>query len=455
MSDTSRREFLKSGSVIVGASAFGGLAPQMIFAEETTDADGPNRPTLVVVYLRGGADPLNTIVPYGDPDYYDIRPTIAIPRADEGGVKGALHLDQYFGLHPALAPLMPLWNEGHLAPIVNVGSPHDTRSHFDAQDFMERACPGVKTINEGWLNRYLEMTKTGKDNELRALSFQPLLPRSLRGQYPVLAVPEDESAYLLDSFEKMYSCDENKKMLEEQAAKEAAAAAAAKTTAQNAKNRKIPERKPIKEAEAREHIVTVGANEIRRLRELRKITNRGMSGRYPTSRFGNQMRDIASVIKANRGLEVAAVDYEGWDHHAYQGGSEGTMANMLGDLAKVMRAFNDDLGAERMKRTLVVLMSEFGRTAKENGSHGSDHGHGGFMLAMGGMIKKKAVHGHWLGMAPENLYQKRDMPVTTDFRIVFSEMLFNLFGYDPTASNFFPGFRPDKPLNFLNRVAST
>lgn len=451
MSDTSRREFLKqSGSVIVGASALGAIAPQMIFADDVTDGEGPDRPTLVVVYLRGGADPLNTIVPFGDPDYYNIRPTIAIPQVDRDGEKGALHLDKYFGLHPALAPLLPLWNDGHLAPIVNVGSPHDTRSHFDAQDFMERACPGVKTINEGWLNRYLEMTKTGKDNELRALSFQPLLPRSLRGQYPVLAVPDNESAYLLDSFEKMYSCDENKKMVEEVAAKETAA----KTTAQSAKNRKIPERKPIKEAEAREHIVTVGANEIRRLRELRKITHRSMSGRYPTSRFGNQLRDIASVIKANRGLEVAAVDYEGWDHHAYQGGSEGTMANMLGDVAKCMRAFHDDLGKDRMKKTLVVLMSEFGRTARENGSHGSDHGHGGFMLAMGGMIKQKGVWGQWMGMAPENLYQKRDMPVTTDFRIVFSEMLFNLFNYDPTATNFFPGFRPNKPLGFMNKVAS-
>src|SRR5688500_5560989 len=349
---------------------------------------------------------------------------------------------------------MDLYNEGMVAPIVNVGSPHDTRSHFDAQDFMERACPGVKTINEGWLNRFLELTKTGKDNELRALSFQPLLPRSLRGQYPVLAVPEDESSYLLDSFEKMYSCDENKQMVEEQAAKELAAKAAQGAL----KSRKIPERKPIKEAEAREHIVTVGANEIRRLRELRKITRGGFSGKYPGSRFGKQLRDIASVIKANRGLEVAAVDYEGWDTHAYQGGSEGAMANMLADIGKCMRAFHDDLGKDRMKRTLVVLMSEFGRTAKENGSHGSDHGHGGFMLAMGGMVKKPkgmGVYGEWMGMAPENLYQRRDMPVTTDFRIVFSEMLFNLFAYDPTASNFFPGFRPDKPVGFLSRVATT
>jgi uncharacterized protein (DUF1501 family) len=444
MDQTTRREFLKQ-SAALGAAAGAMGAPRFVFG---ADADGPNLPTLVTVYLRGGADSLQTIIPYADPMYYDIRPTIAIAQPGRDA-KSALPLDNMFGFHPAMKPLYELFQQGMVAPILNVGSPHDTRSHFDAQDFMERAAPGVKTITEGWLNRYLQTSKQGKDSELRALAFQPLLPRSLRGQYPVLAVPDDSTQNLSEAFEGMYTCEEK-----ELKARQKSVMPPAYTGRKFAN--KVPERQAITPDETRVTIVNAGGNEIRRLRELREIVNNSQTGSYPGSNFGRQMKKIATVIRANRGLEVAAVDYEGWDHHAYQGGAEGTMANMLGDVSASIRAFTDDLGPDHMKKTLVLVMSEFGRTAKENGSHGSDHGRGGFMLAIGGMIKpQKKVYGQWTGLEPAQLADRRDMPVTTDFRLVFAETLMMLFGYDAMEKKFFPEFRPrSQALMFMNRITA-
>jgi len=175
-----RREFIQqSGGIIAGAAA-AGTFPQMVFGKGGDDANQP--PTLVTVYLRGGSDPLSAIVPYHDPRYYEVRPTIAIPPRDVKDLPGAVPLNRYFGLHPSMSPLKSIYDAGDLAPIVNVGSPHNSRSHFDAQDYMERAAPGVKSVTTGWLNRYLEATKSGGDSELRAIAPQPLLPRSLRGE---------------------------------------------------------------------------------------------------------------------------------------------------------------------------------------------------------------------------------------------------------------------------------
>lgn len=448
MNSTSRRHFLRtSTAAALGAGAFGPFASTLLYAQDKSKID-KNCPTLVAVYLRGGADALNAIIPYADPTYYEIRPTISIATQDAKDDKGVVKLNNFFGLHPSFAPVLPLFEKGVLAPIINVGSPNETRSHFDAQDFMERAAPGVKTIVQGWLNRYLAATREGKDNELRALSFQPLLPRSLRGEFPVLAVPDGDSQRMIDTFEDLYTCEEKAILAQEKKAAENPG----KTGAPVKPNLNI--RRPITSEDAYRTIVTSGTNEIRRLRELKDIVSSGRGEGYPGSHFGRQMRDIATVIKAQRGLEVAAIDYEGWDHHAYEGGSEGVFARMVLDVSKVLKAFYEDLGDDRMKKVVVLLMSEFGRTAKENGTAGTDHGRGGFMLALGGMVKGKNVYGKWTGLAPENLADRRDLPVTTDFRQVFAETLECVFGFDTMKNKAFPDWRPARqPLNFLNKLA--
>jgi len=425
-----RRQFLKqSGSTLVGAAALGGFGPQLLFGRGP-DSAGRNRPTLVTIYLRGGADPLNTFVPYGDATYYKIRPTIAIPRPGTKGRRTVLPLNDMFGLHPSMQPLLPLFEQGLIAPIVNVGSPHSTRSHFDAQDFMERAAPGVRSITEGWLNRFLTATRSNDDSEFRALSLQPTLPRSLRGQHPVLAVPSIGVEHAINTFESLYGCTEDKRM---QAAAEAPQSAAERM---------------------RRQVSDAGASTIRLIRELRRIvtTTNAHDAAYPRSGFANQLSDLAKLIKADRGLEIAALDYGGWDHHAFQGGTRGAMSNMLGDVSAALAAFVEDLGP-RMNRVLVLFMSEFGRTANENGTNGTDHGHGGHMLAVGGMVKGRKVYGKWTGLDKRSLNQGRDMPVHTDFRQVFAESLRDLYDFDAFENNFFPGYNHRaKPLDFLKPV---
>lgn len=424
---TTRRDFLKASSTaLLGASTAGMLAPRTAGADE---GDSGPPPTLVVIYLRGGADGLNLVVPFSDPLYYEYRPTIAIDRPGTEG--GALPLDARFGLHPAAKPFHDLFQQNLLAPILNVGSPHPTRSHFDAQDFMEYAAPGVRTITEGWLNRYLTLSGKGarKEAELRGLAMQPLLPRSLRGEYPVLAVPEIGATGAMDAFESLYMCEKG------------------------ADRGKADEMKPRADAK---NIVEAGQNTIRTLRRFQEITSggRGPGGgaQYPPGTLGDQLRKIAQVVKADCGLEVAAIDYGGWDHHARQGGVEGTMANMLGNLSGSIAAFLQDLGP-RANRVLVLTMSEFGRTVMENGNEGSDHGHGGFMLAAGGMVNGGRVYGQWTGLERASLYEDRDMPVHTDFRLVFLEVLYRLFGLRGELDTFFPDWRPEaKALEFLRNA---
>ena len=443
---TTRRQFIEhSGAALLGASALVSAAPRVLAAGKTDDLK--SRPTLVVVYLRGGADALQVIVPYGDPLYPRIRPTLAIP-GPQAGERGVAPLNNYFGLNPNLKPLYDLFKNGAVAPIVSVGSPHPTRSHFDAQDFMERAAPGIKSVTEGWLNRYLTQTRTKHDSELRGVSFQPVLPRSMRGEYPVLAVPGYGLNQTLDIFEKLYgSCDEAKQLhAREQASTGKPKAGHFTQTAR-------PAEPAISVQSNYETIVTAGNRAIARLREIDRIVFQGSNdAKYPGSGFGQRLSQVARLIKADRGLEVTALDYGGWDHHAFEGGAQGKMANMLHDLSASLRAFVDDLGP-RMDRTLVLVMSEFGRTAHENGNNGSDHGHGGFMLAIGNMVRGLKIHGRWTGLDRNNLYQRRDLPVHTDFRTVFAETLQNLFGYDPLTHNFFPGYQHrGKELGFLKQV---
>lgn len=446
---TRRRFIQSSGSTLLGASALG-VAPRLAFGADEKQ-DGPNKPTLVVIYLRGGSDPLNTIVPYGDERYYRDRPTIAIPKEADGDTQGVIKLDDQFGLHPAMLAFHRLYQAGNAAAILNVGSTHPTRSHFDAQDFMERAAPGIKTIAEGWLNRYLYATRTPSDPYLRGVALQPLLPRSLRGQYPVLAVPGAGSDRAMAAFEALYGCTEQQALMQQRQ----------RLGEQGVVRPPLPMKKIEKPddrvtgKETKQEIVTTGTNTIRQLRELREIVAQPGGDAYQRGPVHRQLRDIAKVIKANRGLEVAAVDYNGWDHHSYQGGvdADGAMSGMLREVASAIETFVKDLGEERMKRVCVLTMTEFGRRVKENGNHGTDHGHGGYMLAVGGMVKGGKLYGKWTGLEPPTLDRGRDLPVHTDFRLVFSEVLANLFGFDTAKHKLFPEYEPEsKALGFMRKV---
>lgn len=445
-----RRQFLAGSSAFMGAASLG-LSTKAL-AEALRSQGHP--PTMVVIYLRGGADPLQTIVPAGDPQYFKVRPTIAIPaRSDDPDNPGVIPVTNLFGLHPSLKPLHALYEQKKMAAIMCAGSTHPTRSHFDAQDFMERAAPGVKSVTEGWLNRYLSETASSKDRTLRAISMQPTLPRSLRGSYPVLAVPTGGAERAMSAFEQMYSCDDNAEAMRKNAEPTPKPEPAPKVDGPRVSTTPEVVDPPKAEDKVNDKIVEAGQDSIQKLRHLKKVTSGQPDAQYPNSSLARKLSQIAQVIKAGEGLEVAAVDYGGWDHHAYQGGSTGTMANMLGTLAEAIRAFNDDLGAH-MDKTLVLVMSEFGRTVYENGSYGTDHGRGGFMLAVGGMVKGGGIYGKWTGLEKNNLYQKRDLPVHVDFRNVFAEALTSLYGFRTDKTDFFPDYKAnERPVGYLTPIA--
>jgi uncharacterized protein (DUF1501 family) len=395
------------------------------FAEPTG-----TKPCLVVLFLRGGADPLHALVPYGDPRYAELRPTISIgAEAGEDG-PGVVRLDKTFGLHPAMAPLERWWREGKVAAVLQAGSPHGTRSHFDAQDFMEYAAPGVRTIRDGWLNRFLAATSPPSaakapaaapgEAEMRALALQPLLPRSLRGTYPVVAVPDRdvlENEALLDLFDGVYG---NRRRGEEGDPMSGARAGD----------------DPVLETGQR----TVGV--LRRLRRYLEGAGAVAAAGYPKTALGMRMRAVARLVKTGAGLEVAAIDVPGWDHHVNQGDAEGSYARLVGDVASSVSALLDDVGPAAAT-TMVLVMSEFGRTVAENGNNGTDHGHGGYALLCGGKVKGGRIHGEWDGLSEKSLYEGRDLRVTTDFRDLMADVLRNHLGFDP-PKGFFPGHEPKK-----------
>jgi uncharacterized protein (DUF1501 family) len=422
---SNRRDFMKRSGLAVGAGMVGNVSlSQMSFAASKRGAtDQP--PTLVAIYLRGGADALNIVTPYVDKRYVEIRPTIALDTPDASGPGAVLDLDGRFGLNPNMAGLHRLYQKGQCAPIVAVGSHHTTRSHFDAQDYMERAAPGMRNVNTGWLDRFLSQTQSPRDTTLRAFSLQPLLPRSMRGDYPVLAQPEKSADEAMAMFEHVY--------------------------------KDMPTmRRPTRNVLGKQNkqvITDSGVATIEQLRELNKIVNapdaKGL--KYPASRFGTQMKQIAKVLKAKQGLQVTAMDYRGWDHHINEGPIDGQLGLKLKDLSDGIAAFTDDLGDERMANVMVLVMTEFGRTAKENGNNGSDHGHGGAMLAVGGQVNGGKVYGKWTDLQDKNLYKNRDLPVHTDFRQVFAETLQGVFDYDGIKHGMFPEYTPDAPpLGFIN-----
>jgi uncharacterized protein (DUF1501 family) len=405
-----RRVFLKNGTLALVSLGF---APAFI-AE--TAAAAQRRKILVAVFQRGAVDGLNMVVPFGDPAYYAGRPSIAIARP--GTANGAVDLDGFFGLHPRMSPLAPWFTNGQMAIVHAAGSHDETRSHFDAQDYMESGTPGVKSTRDGWMNRYLHAREHERASPFRAVAIAQQLPRSLQGAAPALAignlgrfgVRDDMSGGMTASgFEAQY-------------------------------------------AEAADSLLQpVGRDAFDAVKRMQEVNPAGYApangAEYPRSGFGEAMKQIAQIIKGNMGLEVAFTELGQWDHHANEGGATGQLANRLDDFARGLAAFVRDLG-NQMADVVLVTMSEFGRTVRENGNRGTDHGHGNAMLVLGGDVRGGKVYGRWPGLEREQLWQARDLAITTDFRDVFTELVTGHLGAT-NVSRIFPGHKVGGRLGLL------
>jgi uncharacterized protein (DUF1501 family) len=406
-----RRIFLKNGSFALVSLGF-----TPAFVARAAQAAEARQKILVAIFQRGAVDGLNMIVPFGERAYYQSRPSIAIPRPNEKD--GAIDLDGFFGLHPRMGSLQPLFKRGELAIVHACGSHDDTRSHFDAQDYMESGTPGVKSTRDGWMNRYLHAKEHENASPFRAVALAPQLPRTLQGSAPALAIGQlaqfgvragNATDMMATSFEEQYA---------------QAADSLLRPTGQEA----FDAVRMLKGTNASAYVPAAGAD-------------------YPRSGFGEAMKQVAQLIKSDLGLEVAFTELGQWDHHTNEGASVGQIANRLDDFARGIAAFAQDLG-DRMADVVVVTMSEFGRTVKENGNRGTDHGHGNAMLILGGPVKGGKVYGKWPGLNTNQLWQGRDLAITTDFRDVFAEVVTDhLRAKD--ISKIFPGYTYKQRLGFL------
>jgi len=416
-----RRIFLKSGALALVTM---GLSPRFlrraVLHAETRAANTGK--TLICLFQRGAADALNVVVPHGDPFYYSLRPSIAIAApARAAGGDGALDLDGFFGLHPALAPLVPLYQRGILAPIHAVGSPSSTRSHFDAQDFMETATPDDKSTRDGWLNRLLAATDHEASARLAAAAGDHSTPAALRGialaAQPPRALDGAAPTVALRSLEELRLRADGPDAAQLEALYQTMGADLVHGDG----------------ADARE-----ATRILRTLDPAAYLPSNGAT--YPRSDFGRRLEQIAQLVKADVGMEIAFADVGGWDTHVNQGGASGQLASRLDDFARSIAALVTDLG-ERMSDVVILTMSEFGRMARENGNRGTDHGHAGAMFAIGGSVRGGRVYGRWPGLGPDQLYEGRDLALTTDFRSVFAEIAQRHMG--ATRSEvLFPGFAP-------------
>ena len=367
---------------------------------------------LVVIFQRGAADGLNIVIPHAESAYYQMRPSIAIPR------RQVVDLNGFFGLHPSLAILKPFWEQGHLAIVHAAGSPDTTRSHFDAQDYMESGTPGVKSTTDGWLNRVLQSEQQSKESPFSAIALGPSLPRILSGRAQAVAVNNVNAfgiaggnpgaASLGNTFESMY--DQSVDAVLHGTGQETFEAV-----------------KMLKAADPRRYIPTPGAN-------------------YPNGRFASALRQTAQLIKSNVGVQIAFTDIGGWDHHVNEGAAEGQLANVLREFGQSIAAFWIDLGP-LAEETVIVTMSEFGRTARENGNRGTDHGHANVMFVLGGTVRGGRVYGRWPGLDPSQLNDGRDLALTTDFRRVLGEAVYRHVG-NPDLNTVFPGYE-NSPAVFL------
>jgi uncharacterized protein (DUF1501 family) len=402
----SRRQFLKSTGM--GFLAFG--LPPAFVVRAAEAQQGGRKKVLVVVFQRGGMDGLNAVIPFKDRSYYSLRPSIAIsePAAGEGR---AIDLDGFYGLHPSLAPLKSVYDKGHLAIIHATGSPDNTRSHFDAQDYMEIGTPGIKSTPDGWLNRCLHANRE-VESPFRAVAVTAQLPRILAGGARSLTLSSIAEFRLRNEalngvLQRLYSDTTD----------------------------------PLFRG--------AGESLFEAMKELRNVEAKiPLSAEiYPAGRFGASLAQIARLIKADIGLEIAFTELQGWDTHVNEGGSVGQLANRLKVLADGLAAFYRDLG-DRMDDVVLLTLSEFGRTVRENGNRGTDHGHANVMFTLGGRVRGGKVYGRWPGLAPEELYEGRDLNLTTDFRTVCAEAISRHLG-QRDLRKIFPNFTSSTPLGII------
>jgi uncharacterized protein (DUF1501 family) len=412
-----RRVFLKNGALaVVGTSVIPSFLTRAVYAAET--ATGTSGKRLVVLFQRGAADGLNIVVPHAEQAYYAMRPSIAIPRPRNNG-DGVIDLDGFFGLHPSMAAFKTLWDQKHLAIVHAAGSPDNTRSHFDAQDYMESGTPGVKATEDGWLNRAVAGLKEAQPSPFRAVAMGGSLPRTLAGSVPAVAMSDIRGFSVggrgpggnpaSNSFEAMYEQSVD-------------------TVLHGTGNETFEAVKMLKSADPEKYTPAESA-------------------RYPNGRFGDSLRQVAQLIKANLGVEVAFADIGGWDHHVNEGSVQGQIANLTREFSQAIAAFWTDLG-DLGENTVIVTMSEFGRTARENGNRGTDHGHANVMFVLGGPVRGGKVYGRWPGLQQEHLYEGRDLAVTTDFRQVLSEAVYGHLG-SHNLQSVFPGCDKADPKYFL------
>jgi uncharacterized protein (DUF1501 family) len=408
-----RRFFLKSGGIAMASLSMSVSAPSFleraVLGQTRNLITGGKRKTLIAIFQRGAVDGLNMVVPHGERNYYDLRPTIAIPQPDPGNAEAAINLDGFFGLHPSLSSFKPLWDSKRLAIIHAAGSPDNTRSHFDAQDYMESATPGVKSTRDGWLNRYLQSKSDPERSLFRAVSMTQTMPRVLQGLAPALAISNladfniragRSSATLQGGFEAMYDQTVN------------------------------------------DVLGGTGRETFEAVNYLKKVDpaqfKPANGAQYPRTPFGNSLLQIAQLIKAGVGLEIAFTDIGGWDTHVNEGNARGQLGNLLQQFSSGIAALHVDLG-QKMDDVVVLTMSEFGRTVRENGNRGTDHGHANAMFVLGNSVRGGKVYGEWPGLKSDQLYEGRDLALTTDFRNVFGEVATKHLG-NSDLQTVFPGF---------------
>jgi uncharacterized protein (DUF1501 family) len=399
-----RRVFLKNSALaIFGVGAIPSWLSRSVYAGDVHTKR--RKKILIAIFQRGAVDGLNMVVPFGEPRYYQLRPSIAIPKPD-GTPASAVDLDGFFGLHPSLASLKPMFDARHLAIVDAVGSPDPTRSHFDAQDYMESGTPGLKATGDGWMNRAL-LKPVGPASPLRAVSLGSGLSRTLRGPNDAIAVNNLNDFQVKDqksaaTFESMY--DHSHDTVLHGTGKE-----------------------------------TFSAVKIMQSIQKQRYTPAN-GAKYPGGKFGQNLQQIARLIKADVGIEVAFAEIGGWDTHVNEANQ---LANNLTEFGQSLAALYQDLG-DRMEDVTVVTMSEFGRTVRENGDRGTDHGHANVMFVMGGDIRGGKVYGDWPGLADdEQLYEGRDLNLTTDFRDVLGELLARHMG-NRNLKAVFPGYENPK-----------
>jgi uncharacterized protein (DUF1501 family) len=399
----SRRIFLRNGALaVVGTAALPSFLTRAAFGSLE---NGGRTKRLVVIFQRGAADGLNIVVPHGESPYYAMRPSINIPK------RTVLDLDGFFGLHPSLAAFQPLWQQRQLAIVHAAGSPDATRSHFDAQDFMETGTPGLRATDDGWLNRSLRsISGAPQISPFRAIALGPSVPRILSGSEPAVA---------MNNINDFSIGGKNPKASRAASAFEAMYDHSSDSVLHGTGEETFDAMKMLREADPGKYMPGPGAH-------------------YPRGHFGDSLRQLAQLIKANLGVQVAFADIGGWDHHVNEGAVEGQLSNVLREFSQSLAAFWIDLG-DLGEDTVVVTMSEFGRTARENGNRGTDHGHANVMFVLGGPVHGGKVYGRWPGLDQSQLYEGRDLALTTDFRQVIGEAVTHHMG-NKSLETVFPGF---------------